>query len=226
MLHRSEDQEEALLCSAFINSSNSNSNSNGKVLVGGAGGVLTLWQNGFWEDQDERIVLDRSPGGGETLDVITKIPDEIGTLPGRKVAVGLGNGQIRFVRIGDNKPVGLVRHDETEGVVAIGFDVAGRMISSGGSVVKIWHEKVEEEEEEEEEGKENGEDEEQVEGVNGATKRKAVNGIDSNGSDDDSEEEEEEEEEEEKPHRRRKRKRQNKAARRNPGPGIMAFKGL
>ena len=148
MIAQSEDQEEALLCSAFVDKLHTKGNSSGatsgKVLVGGAGGVLTLWQQGLWDDQDERVVLDRSPGGGETLDVITKVPDEIGKLPGKKVAVGLGNGQIRFVRIGSaSSSVGQVRHDEIEGVVAVDFDVSGRMISSGGAVVKIWHEKVE-----------------------------------------------------------------------------------
>ena len=246
VIAQSDDQEEALLCSAFVDKLHTRGNStNGRVLVGGAGGVITLWQQGFWEDQDERIVLDRSSGGGETLDVITKVPDEIGNLPGRKVAVGLGNGQIRFVRIsGDNMGVGLVRHDEMEGVVAINFDVAGRMISSGGAVVKIWHEKVEDRDEEEEEEEEEDEEEEENDdddnnddeqdeqdeqvlkgkGINGIRKRKAADGVLKN-SDDSDNESDDEEEEEEKPKRRRKRRR-NKAVRPNSGPGVMAFKGL
>ncbi|KAJ9644070.1 WD repeat-containing protein jip5 [Coniosporium tulheliwenetii] len=108
VLVRSEDQEEELLSSCFVGGLPARGTSTGeKVLVGGGGGVLTLWEKGAWDDQDERIVVDREPGGGETLDVLTVLPENVGP-SGKIVAVGMGNGRIRFVKIGPNKVVGEV----------------------------------------------------------------------------------------------------------------------
>ena len=79
----------------------------------------------------------------------------------RVVATGLGNGLIRFVKlgVGANKVVGEVSHDEmrVEGVAALGFDAEGRMISGGGQIVKLWREKMadEQDDEDEEEGEKN-----------------------------------------------------------------------
>ena len=109
-----------------------------KVLVGGSGGVLTLWEKGAWDDQDERIYVQPGSGGGESLETMAVVPDELGK--GKVVAVGLGNGGVKFVRIGANKVCSEVMHDETEGVVGLGFDVEGRMVTGGGQVVKVWHE--------------------------------------------------------------------------------------
>ena len=219
MLEQSEDQEEALISSTYVGNLPSRGNSTtAKVLVGGAGGVLTVWQRGFWQDQHERIVLDRRPDGGEVIGAITPVPNGTGP-PGNLAAVGMEDGQIKFVRIGENKVTGSVQHHDVEGVAAIGFDVAGRMISSGGNVVKIWHGTVADGDKSEED-EDKGEDEEMgLYGSNGTQKRSLedadVNGFDSS----------EEEELQEAPKKRRKRKR-NKAIRPNSGPGIMAFKGL
>ena len=43
-----------------------------KVLVGDSGGVITLWERGVWDDQDERIIVDKGAGHGESLDSIWK----------------------------------------------------------------------------------------------------------------------------------------------------------
>ena len=138
---RSEDQEEELISSAYIGGLPSSGTSRGeKVVVGGSSGVLTLWEKGTWDDQDERIYVDRGPDGGETLETLTVVPDDLGK--GKMIAVGVGNGLVKFVRIGPNKVVSSVMHDETEGVVGLGFDVEGRMVSGGGQVVKVWHEGV------------------------------------------------------------------------------------
>ncbi|KAB8269899.1 WD repeat-containing protein jip5 [Aspergillus minisclerotigenes] len=138
---RSEDQEEELISSVYVGGLATTGTSRGeKVIVGGSSGVLTLWEKGAWDDQDERIYVQRSGGEGESLETLAMVPDELGK--GKMVAVGLGSGGVKFVRIGPNKVVSEVMHDETEGVVGLGFDVEGRMVSGGGQVVKVWHEAV------------------------------------------------------------------------------------
>ena len=139
VLVRSENQEEELISSAYMGGLPSSGTSRGeKVIVGGSSGVLTLWEKGAWDDQDERIYVARDAEGGESIETMTVAPDELGY--GKLLATGLGNGQIKFVRIGPNKVVSGVMHDETEGVVCLGFDVEGRMVSGGGQIVKVWHE--------------------------------------------------------------------------------------
>lgn len=139
VLMRSEDQEEELVSSTHIGGLATTGTSRGeKVAVGGAGGVLTLWEKGAWDDQDERIYVSRDAEGGESIETMAVVPDELGH--GKMIAAGLGNGQVKFVRLGANKVVSEAIHDETEGVVGLGFDVEGRMVSGGGQIVKVWHE--------------------------------------------------------------------------------------
>lgn len=179
-----------------------------KVLVGGATGVLTLWERGVWDDQDERIVVDKGPGGGESLDTLAMLPQGVG--PGGKIAVvGLGNGGLRFVKVGPNKIIAELKHDEmqAEAVVGLGFDVTGRMISGGGKMVKVWHEKL---------AADQAPDEDEEEPPSGAKR-------DHSDSDDDSEQEEDSSEEEKESKKRKKRKR-NKG--KQNGHGILGFTGL
>ncbi|RDW69080.1 WD40 repeat domain-containing protein [Aspergillus mulundensis] len=139
VLMRSEDQEEELISSTYIGGLSSSGTSRGeKVVVGGSSGILTLWEKGAWDDQDERIYLERGAGGGESIETLSVVPDELGK--GKMLAAGLGNGKVKFVRMGMNKVVSELTHDETEGVVGLGFDVEGRMVSGGGQIVKVWHE--------------------------------------------------------------------------------------
>ncbi|KAL2850331.1 WD40-repeat-containing domain protein [Aspergillus pseudoustus] len=142
VLVRSEDQEEELISSTFIGGLSSGGTSRGeKVVVGGTSGVLTLWERGAWDDQDERIYVERGDGGGESLETLSVVPDELGK--GKMIAVGLGSGRVKFVKMGMNKVVSEVTHDETEGVIGLGFDVEGRMVSGGGQIVKVWHDTAE-----------------------------------------------------------------------------------
>ncbi|KAI9757725.1 MAG: WD repeat-containing protein jip5 [Chaenotheca gracillima] len=164
VLVRSEDQEEELLSSAFVDGGfpAKKGRTGQKAVVGGAGGVITLWEKGVWDDQDERIVVDRGEGGpksasgagaggGESLDVITLLPEGVGGAPGRKsLGVGMGDGRIKIVGLGANKVIGELRHDDVEGVVGLGVEADGRLISGGGEIVKVWRETVEEEGEEDE----------------------------------------------------------------------------
>jgi hypothetical protein len=213
---RSEDQEEELLSSVMVTGLRKKGTSVGeKVLVGGGNGVLTLWERGVWDDQDERIVVDKSPGGGESLDSLALFPDGVG--PGGKVvAVGLGNGTLRFVQVGQNKVIGELFHDELEkeGVIGLGFDVTGRMISGGGKTVKVWSEK----------GPEAFDDTEAEddEGVDATAGSKRALGSD---SDEDSDEEMEDSSEDEKLAQKRKKRKKGKA-RQQKGHGILGFSGL
>lgn len=137
ILVRSEDQEEELVSTAFISGLASSGTSRGeKVAVGGSNGVVTLWEKGAWDDQDERIYV----GDAEAVETLTTVPDFLGK--GKMLAAGLDNGLIKFIRIGQNKVSSEVVHDETEGVVGLGFDVEGRMVSGGGQIVKVWHDAV------------------------------------------------------------------------------------
>lgn len=141
VLAKSEDQEEILLSCLYVTglSAKKSSGSTGeKAVVGGGDGVITLWEKGQWDDQDERITVSREK---ETLDCMAHIPDGVGGL-GKKIAVGMGDGKIRVVRLGMNKIVGEFQHDELEGVSALGFDVGGRMISGGGQTLKVWREAI------------------------------------------------------------------------------------
>ncbi|SMR52564.1 unnamed protein product [Zymoseptoria tritici ST99CH_1A5] len=194
VLAKSEDQEEILLSSLYITglpTKKSSGSSGEKAIVGGGDGVITLWEKGQWDDQDERIVVSREK---ETLDCLAHVPDGIGGL-GRKVAVGLGDGKVRVVRLGQNRVVAEVVHDEVEGVGELGFDVGGRMITGGGMTVKVWTEHIagadwqEADEEEEEEGV--------------ASKRAASD----DGEDDADEQEEADSSDEEEKPKKKKRKR-------------------
>lgn len=210
VLVRSEDQEEELLSSVFVGglSAKPGRSKGEKVLVGGGGGVLTLWERGVWDDQDERIIVDRGTAGGESLDTITVVPDGVGP-GGKMVAVGLGDGRVKFVRLGPNKVVGEVRHDEVESVVSLGFDVGGRMISGGGQTIKIWHEKMEDE------------DEVGTDGV--AAKRSGAS--DSEGDDSDTDGSDSSEEQQ-KDRRRKKRRKRNRGEVQNGRQDVLAFKGM
>lgn len=205
VLVRSEDQEEELLSSVFVDGLPARGSSKGeKVLVGGGTGVLTLWERGVWDDQDERIIVDRGAGGGESLDSVALLPEGLG-LGGKVVAVGMGDGGLNFVKLGPNKVVAKLRHDETEAVVALGFDMTGRMISGGGQTIKVWHEKINEED-----------------GEDVGTGKRPVGSSDEEDSDD----EDEDSSEEEQSRKRRKRRKRNKGKDKNAGKGVMAFKGL
>nr|XP_023908658.1 WD repeat-containing protein jip5-like [Quercus suber] len=193
VLVKSEDQEEILLSSLYITGlpARKSSGSTGeKALVGGGDGVITLWEKGQWDDQDERITVSREK---ETLDCMMQIPDGIGGF-GKKVAVGLGDGKIKLVRLGMNKVVGEVMHDEHEGVTGIGFDVSGRMISGGGQIVKIWQESIDGE----------GDEDDETESI-AIAKRSA--GTDEDREDDEDDDDDDSEDDEQPKQRRKKRKR-------------------
>lgn len=201
VLVKSEDQEEILLSSIYMTNlpaRKSKGSSHEKAIVGGGDGVITLWEKGQWDDQDERITVSREK---ETLDCITEIPNGIGGY-GKKVAVGLGDGKVRFVTLGQKKVIGEVQHDEVEGVIGLDFDVGGRMISGGGSIIKVWQEPLATQGEDDEEEEEDSDVE-----ADAATKRPAATAASDDDDSDAGEAAYESSEDEGKSSKRKKRKR-------------------
>ncbi|KAF3355895.1 ATP synthase delta chain [Verticillium dahliae VDG1] len=115
------------------------------VAVGSGSGVITLWDRGAWDDQQERIIVDNARGGGESLECMALVPAELGW--GKKLIVGVADGTLRVVDIVkrkvDAEPGSVLRHDDLEGAVFVGFDCYNRLISAGGRTVKVWQELAE-----------------------------------------------------------------------------------
>lgn len=154
VVSQSADQDDELTASCFVTGLAKRGTSVGeKAIIGDAGGVITLWERGVWDDMDERIVIDRALGGedeGESVETLIKVPVKVCNSTST-IAAGMGGGLVAWVQLGQNKVVDVYRHDESEAVVGLGFDVEGRMITGGGSVVKVWQQKLDEWETENEE---------------------------------------------------------------------------
>lgn len=177
----------------------------GKLLVGTGSGVLTVWEKGMWEDQQGRVIVDGV--GKESVDALTLVPGEQAM-----VAVGMGDGRVKFVKVGGNQVVGECRHDEVEGVMGVGFEVGGRMVSGGGGVVKVWQESVEYEDEDEE-------------GEEGDVVRRK-RGVEGSDEDEDDEDDSESIEEEERVRMKRKKRKRGGEKGKNGGKAVMAFTGI
>ncbi len=174
--------------------------------MGGEKGVLRLWEIGVWDDNEETVRIGRDA----SADVLVAVPEGVGAEP--MAALGMDDGFVRFVGMRGKRArvVGESRHDEVEGVVGLGWMSDGRMISGGGSVVKVWEEGIGC-------GAESEDDDDGVSGV------KRTNGI---GSGNDSSEQGEEESGEEAMPRKRKKRKRGKGKGKNGGQHVSAFKGL
>ena len=198
----SEDQEIELTSVAMVQGLKKGGTSVGeKVLVGQSDGVVSLWERGVWGDLDERMIVDR---GGLSVDCLAEVPFGFGggklKMNEKLVAAGLEDGRVRFMRIGRNGVLGELdaKHDDLDGVVSVGFDIEGRMISSGGQTVKVWTE---------------------AKGQPGGRRRGSKHDLSSDEDEHDSGPEESSDEEENSKQRRKKRKR-NKGKHKSGGKAM------
>ncbi|SPO06160.1 related to WD repeat-containing protein jip5 [Cephalotrichum gorgonifer] len=233
----SEDQEDDLLCATYVPGLGLKGAVHGALAVGCSTGVVTLWDRGSWDDQQDRVVIDKD----ESIDALVRVPAELGYggRHGKAVFAATGDGRLTMIdtmkgRIIDGASL---RHDDTEGVVAGGFDCYNRLITGGGMIVKVWEDlselqgsgdeeedEDEEEEDEEDDDSEAGEDEESEEDEEEAKKgTKRSRDESSDDSDSDSEDEREREKRE-----RQRIKKEATAARLGPmgAHGILKFEGL
>lgn len=230
VLVRSEDQEDELLSGCFVEGMGPKKNrANGMVAVGTSSGVLTMWDKGAWDDQQERIIVDGGKLGGESIDAVAMVPRETG-LTGKKAVCGMGDGSLRVVDLIARTVDSAVnlRHDEVEAVVSVGFDQSARLITAGGKTVKIWEElsALQGEDGEDEDG-DSDEDEEEEEKAETNGKRPAESDDDDDDDNDDDDDDSDEDGVEEMK-RRAKRRKEAQSAKLGPmgAHGIMGFDGL
>lgn len=232
VLVRSEDQEDELLGACFVHGLGPKKmRGNGMVAIGSGSGILTLWDKGSWDDQQERIIVDGGKGGGESIDTVVAVPRELGI--GSKVVCGLGDGSLRVVNLVSrdvDRSVNL-RHDDIEAVVSLAFDCENRLISAGGRTVKVWEELSElqgqrDEEEDDDDDEDEDEDEKDEDDVEKPEPESAKRAADNDDDDDDDDSDDDDGVAEMK--RRAKRRKEMKNSKLGPmgAHGIMGFNGL
>ncbi|KAL8874730.1 MAG: hypothetical protein Q9198_006821 [Flavoplaca austrocitrina] len=177
------------------------------MFAGGEKGALRMWEGGvkgLMGGVDKTFMMQT----GESLDVMCKLWEE--HTGEELIAVGLGDGAVKIVQVGTKRTnvVDSVKHDEVEGVVTLGLEPGGRMISGGGSIVKIWEKETSDDLDDEEADVDQIQDDSNdgADGVEGAASQ-------------------DESSEEERRPKRKKRKR-NKGKNRGESNHIMAFKGM
>ncbi|TQV97034.1 WD repeat protein [Cordyceps javanica] len=236
VLVRSEDQEDELLGACFVHGLGPKKmRGNGMMAIGSGSGILTLWDKGSWDDQQERIIVDGGKGGGESIDCVVAVPKELGL--GQKVVCGVGDGSLRVVNLVSrevDRSINL-RHDDLDAVVSLSFDCENRLISAGGRTVKVWEELSElqagkngddgqedDDDDDDDDGDDDDDDDEEVTGKTQSSKRAAES------ESDDDEDDSDDEDGVEEMKQRAKRRKEMKNSKLGPmgAHGIMGFSGL
>ncbi|KAL8748631.1 MAG: hypothetical protein Q9184_007177 [Pyrenodesmia sp. 2 TL-2023] len=136
VIFESGDYEEELLSSTVIGGQE-----NTRIIAGSEKGFVRIWDEGvkgLINGKERRLYVEK----GETLDVICPVRDRL--VDEDLVAIGLGDGTVSFARtVKKSGVIGRIRHHELEGVVALGFDPDGRLITGGGDTVKVWEKNTE-----------------------------------------------------------------------------------
>ncbi|KAI4176002.1 MAG: hypothetical protein LQ343_001284 [Gyalolechia ehrenbergii] len=186
-----------------------------RIVAGGGKGALRMWEGGvkgLMEGKEKKLTIAK----GESLDVTCSVP--VSVAEGDVVAVGLGDGTVSFAQTNHERTgmVGKMRHDEVDGVMALGFDPYGRLISGGGSIVKVWEKNTERISDDEDPPESEEEDSTKPNSMNNSRSKEKATG--------ESEDETSETSEEERP--KRKKRKRNKGKDRGKINHIMAFKGM
>ncbi|KAL8920858.1 MAG: hypothetical protein Q9208_006030 [Pyrenodesmia sp. 3 TL-2023] len=209
VIFESVDYEEELLSGTVIGGQG-----NTRIIAGSEKGFARIWDEGvrsLINGKERRLYVEK----GETLDAICPVRDRL--IEEDLIAVGLGDGTVSFARTGKKSGVvGRVRHDELEGVVALGFDPDGRLITGGGTTVKVWEKSTASPGDEADSVDERNSSDEETDEVDSESHHKA----DQTGHD----ETEDGSSEEENP--KRKRRKRNKGKGKNNNSHILAFKGM
>ncbi|KAG6003195.1 WD repeat-containing protein jip5 [Claviceps maximensis] len=234
VLVRSEDQEDELLSSCFMSGMGPKTNrNNGVMAIGSGSGILTIWDKGSWDDQQERIIVDGGKGGGESIDAMVRVPQDMGL--GKKVVCGMGDGSLRIVdlvRREVDRSINL-RHDDIEAVVSLGFDSQHRLITAGGRTVKVWEElsalQGDDHDEDDDGDNDDDADDDDDEKPSSNRKRSAVGGSDID-EDDDEDDDSQDSEGDAVEEMKQRAKRRKEVQRKKLGPmgahGVMGFEGL
>ena len=122
----SDDQEDEILCGAFVDPEN------GETLICGMGeGLLTVWRpkKNNLADQLTRIKVCK----GESIDcVISTLQDD------NCVWCGCSNGNVYKVDVKTGKVVEIRKHSKLDEVSFMDLDYEYRLVSGGMGKVKIW----------------------------------------------------------------------------------------
>lgn len=148
VVKQSEDQEDELLCAALVprGLGPKKNRDNSVLLVGANSGVVTMWDYGSWDDQQDRINVctggkgSAARGLAESIDALVYVPEELGW--GHYAMAGASNGLIYQVNLKKKAVESVLKHDDEDGVSSVVMDANNRMISGGGLVVKIWEENM------------------------------------------------------------------------------------
>lgn len=214
VVFESGDFEEELLSSTVFNGKGST-----RIMAGGEKGFVRIWEDGVKgviNGKEKRVYIQR----GESLDVMCRVPQRL--VGEDMIAVGRGDGTVSFAKT-NRRPgvVSSIRHDEVEGVVALGFDPDGRLITGGGNTVKVWEKNIESSS-----SPEIDTDEDEDEDYEGELSEVHGNLEDGDEQDDTHDETEDQSTEEDRPKRKKRKRNKGKGKKNNNNNHIMAFKGM